>query len=90
MTDRIGGMAKSVKDLTYLVDAIMDKRHYAKDLTKNWVGQKISFIDDTSWGFVDFICTADPVLIQQQRAHYRSTKTKPSELGATVREDVPL
>lgn len=90
LTDSVGGMAKSAEDLAYLVDAIMEGGEYASNLTNDWAGQTIGFVDDTLWGFVDFIYTTDSVLQQQQRAEYRSTKLKLSELGATIHEHVPF
>jgi hypothetical protein len=83
-------MAKSAEDLAYLVDVVIEKGDSTENLTKDWAGQKVGFVDYTLWGFVDFICTADSVLIRLQRADYRRTKLILSEWGVTVSEDVPL
>ncbi|KAF5878209.1 putative amidase family protein [Botrytis fragariae] len=85
----IGGMAKSTQDLAYLVDVILGT-NIAPTLNTSWKGQTVGFVDNTLWGFSEFICTPDPVLITQQREAYMDTKKKLIEHGATFHENIPL
>lgn len=89
LTDSVGGMAKSAQDLADLVDVILGT-NTSSTLSTSWQGQTVGFVDDTLWGFSEFICTPDPVLITQQREAYIDIKKKLIEHGATLHENVPL
>ncbi|TGO31342.1 hypothetical protein BPAE_0001g02420 [Botrytis paeoniae] len=89
LTDSTGGLAKSAQDLAYLVDVILGT-NITPTLNTSWKGQTVGFVDDALWGFSEFICTPDPVLIIQQREAYMDTKKKLIEQGATLHENVPL
>ncbi|KAK0123882.1 hypothetical protein ONS95_008874 [Cadophora gregata] len=83
-------MAKSAEDLALLMDVLVEGENYTQKLVKSWNGMRIGFVDDKLWSFVDFICTADPDLIAQQRADYRNVKTRLRDAGVMVQEDVPF
>ncbi|KAH8601749.1 amidase signature domain-containing protein [Bisporella sp. PMI_857] len=92
LTDSVGGMAKTAQDLAYLVESLATGVELFTSLnkTKLWTEQTVGFVDDKLWEFVDFICTADPVLIAQQQELYKETKSILKQHGAKVHENVPL
>ncbi|KAF7893075.1 uncharacterized protein EAF02_000613 [Botrytis sinoallii] len=59
-------------------------------LTDSVGGQTVGFVDDIFWGFSEFVCIPDPVLITQQREAYMDTKKKLIEHGTTLHENVPM
>ncbi|TGO65068.1 hypothetical protein BCON_0004g00650 [Botryotinia convoluta] len=88
LTGSVGSMAKSAQDFAYLVDVILGT-NTTPTLNTSWKGQTVGFVDDILWGFSEFICTPDPVLITQREA-YMDTKRELIEHGATLHEKVPL
>ncbi|KAI0871454.1 amidase signature domain-containing protein [Hypoxylon argillaceum] len=89
LTDSIGGMAKSPEDLANLMNALTNT-DYSRNLTKSWAGLHVGFVDPKLWSFSPVICNPDEVLIKQQRDEMATAIAKIQELGATVKQPVPL
>lgn len=94
LTDSVGGMAKSPRDLAALfkVFTIADgyagekARNYWEDdeLPKTWAGQRVGFVDPALWSFSPAICDPDPTLIRQQRKEMEAAISKIERHGAVV------
>lgn len=89
LTDSMGGMAKSPEDQANLMNALTNT-DYSRNLTKSWAGLHVGFVDPKLWSFSPVICNPDEVFIKQQRDEMATAIAKIQELGATVKQPVPL
>lgn len=58
LTDSLGGMAKSSKDLADFIGEMMDK-DYSAPLTKSWAGQRVAFVDPEAWELDPAVCNRE-------------------------------
>ncbi|KAI1318485.1 amidase signature enzyme [Xylariaceae sp. FL0255] len=89
ITDSIGGMAKSPRDLSSLFEVLL-QTELSSELTGLWSGKRVGVVDFGLWSFSPSICDPDPSFIQQQRMEMEAAIAKIREHGAIVHEAVPL
>lgn len=90
LTDSIGGMARTPRDLASLMGILINGSNFAGSLTGSWDGQRVGFVDPTLWSFSPFICDPDPVLIDEQHRGLATAADVISKRGGTVKQPVPL
>ncbi|KAN0114723.1 Amidase signature domain containing protein [Hyaloscypha variabilis] len=89
ITDSLGGMAKTSKDLALLIGAMMEQ-DYSSFLTRSWKNQKIAFVDPNLWELSPGVCPKVPAVREKQLSEIASAVTLIREHGASVFENVVL
>ena len=89
LTDSLGSVAKSSRDLASLIGVMMDE-DYTHFLTESWQGQRIGFVDPLAWELHPAVCIRNEALQQKQKREIDERISIMETAGARVVDDVVL
>ena len=89
LTDSLGAVAKSPRDLASLIGVMMEA-DYSDSLAESWSGQNIACVDPLAWKLDPFVCDRNEPLQKKQKADIDARINIMKEAGARVVNDVVL
>ncbi|KAF2108353.1 amidase signature domain-containing protein [Lophiotrema nucula] len=92
--ESIGGIAKSVPDLTHLTKVILsaasEPRELRMDLPQAWDNMKLGFVEPGKWKLPDKLFASDPAYLRQIRSAYEAAIDEIQSMHADVQYPVSV